>query len=198
MTASHAREHLSSGVHRRYSKSVLQGPFCSSSMAGPVASIDIEDPQQSLSAEPVRIDPLHHPCYLTLFQMSVEDMLSTRGPLSDMHSTLCTAVPPSNPDVEPLSSSENTFLDPYTSCTAGGSHIDTTVCNSWVDFMHIDDNHGVDEQLDIAASNYSFGEDQDYLFSNKNISGEAHAGELNIDLDGEFVLLLPFLVTEHF
>ena len=70
--------------------------------------------------------------------------------------------------------------------------------DSWVDFMHIDSNHGVNKQLDIAASNPSFAEDQDYLFSNENIGGEAHADELSIDLDGEFVMLLPFLATEYF
>ena len=68
MIASHARGHLLSGVHQRYSKAASQGPFCSSSMAGPVASIDMEDVQQSLSTEVVRIDPLCHACYLTSFR----------------------------------------------------------------------------------------------------------------------------------
>ena len=131
--------------------------------------------------------------------MSVDGTLSTRGHLSHMDPTSCTVVlPPSNPDAKQPSSLRNTFLDSDASGAAGGSHIDGTVHDSWVDFMHIDGNHGVDKQLDIAASNPSFAEDQDYLFSNENIGGEAHADELSIDLDGEFVMLLPFLATEYF
>ena len=141
--------------------------------------------------------------------MTVEGALSTRGHLLDTHSTLCTAVPhPSSPDMNQPSSLENTLLDSHPLCAAGGSYIDETANDSWVNFTHIDNDHDVDnqasmqctqpEQVDIAASNIFFGEDEDLLFSNENIGGEAHAGDLNIDLDGEFVILLPFLAAEYF
>jgi hypothetical protein len=67
MTASHTREHLSTGVHWCHLKIALQGPLCSTSMAGPIASTDMDDVQQSLLAEPVRMDLLCCAYYLTLF-----------------------------------------------------------------------------------------------------------------------------------
>jgi hypothetical protein len=67
MTASRAREHLSTGVHRHHSKIASQGPLCSTSVAGPVGPIDMDDVQQSLPAEPVSMDLLRRTHYLTLF-----------------------------------------------------------------------------------------------------------------------------------
>ena len=126
--------------------------------------------------------------------MSAEGTPSTRGQLLDMPSTSCTAAPsPSNPDVNQPVSLENT-LDSDASCGVEGGHIDETTHDSCVDFMHIDDDHDIDNQ----SSNLSFGEDQEFLFSNENTGDEVHAGDLDIDLDGEFVILLPCLATEYF
>lgn len=126
--------------------------------------------------------------------MTVEGALSTRGHLLDAHSTSCTAVPtPSNPDANEPSILENTLLDSHSRAT-GGSHIDNND-----DF---DDQASIQctqpEQVDVGASNILFDEDQDLLFSNENIGGEAHAGDLDIDIDGESFILLPFFAAEYF
>lgn len=65
MTASHAREHLSSGVHQRYSRTASQGSSSSFSMAGPDAPDVMDDTQHPLSADSVRINLLYHTHYLT-------------------------------------------------------------------------------------------------------------------------------------
>ena len=207
MTASHAREHLSSGVHRRYSKIASHGPLCSSSAAGPVPYIDTDDVQQSTSAEPVRVALLCCIYYLTSFQMTVEDAVSesTGGRL---HFTPYTYVPPSSiTDInQPSSHDTSPVTDPLRATGCGQA--DSSLYNSRISFDHADNVRDVDhqwstqptwpEQPDVATFDFPLGEDNDPLPDDENICGEVDVSDLNVDLNGEFVILSSFSHCQTF
>ena len=214
MTASHAREHFSTGVHRCYSKIASEGPLFSSTMAGPVPSIDTDDVQQSPSAEPVRVALLCCACYLTSFQMIVEDAVSesTGGQLSFMPYT---AVPPSSVANinQPSSHDTSPVTDPSraTGCgqvNSSNGQADSPLYDLCIGFDHADNVHDVDHQLstqytwperpDIATFDIPLGEDDDFPPVDENIRGEVDASDLNVDLNGEFVILSSFSHCQTF
>ena len=207
MTASQAREHLSSGVHHRYSKIVSHGPLCSSSMARPIPYIDMDDVQQSTSAEPVRVALLCCVYYLTSFQMTVEDAIS-KSTGGRLHFTPYTYIPPSSvPDInQPSSHDTSPVTDPLHA--TGCSQVDSSLYNSCICFDHANNVHNVDhqwstqptwpEQPDIATFNFPLGKDNDPLPDDENICGEVDVSDLNVDLNGEFIILSSFSHCQMF